>query len=164
MVAGYEIQPLRCWNALYQLIVVWLFQEGMEGLVSKDIIKLWSKRNKNEIQRVRLRIKVNIRNLRCCMPVENVSWMLLSEGGETRTSVRARRWRFVALVITHRAEHMGGLFYTGKWTATRRELGGQKCTASECLVVCVARRLVKKCLLFSRSYVKASRNYGKFWG
>jgi len=31
--------------------------------------------------------------------------------GETRTSVRARRWRFLALVITHHAEYMGGLLY-----------------------------------------------------
>jgi len=48
----------------------------------------------------------------CCIPVENVSWMLLSEGGETRTSVRAQRWSFLALVITHHAEYMGGLLYT----------------------------------------------------
>jgi len=52
------------------------------------------------------------------MPVENVSWMLLSEGGETRTSVRA-------LVITHHAEYMGGLLYTSKGNTKRRELGGQ---------------------------------------
>ena len=34
----------------------------------------------------------------------------------------------------------------------------------EVLSVCLAGRLVKKCLLFSRSYVMASRNYGKFGG
>ena len=45
-----------------------------------------------------------------CIAVENVSWMLLSGGGETRTSVRAWRWRFLALVITHHAEYMGVLF------------------------------------------------------
>ena len=50
----------------------------------------------------------------CCIPVENVSWMLLSEGGEARTSVRARRLSFLALVITHHAEYMGGLLYTSK--------------------------------------------------
>ena len=58
----------------------------------------------------------------CCIPVENVSWMLLSEGDEARTSVRARRWRFLALVITDRAEYMGGLLCTSKWSATGREL------------------------------------------
>jgi len=52
MVAGYKIQPLRGWMALYQLIVISLFQEGREGLVSKDIKKLRWKWNKNEIQRV----------------------------------------------------------------------------------------------------------------
>ena len=34
--------------------------------------------------------------------------------GENRTSVRAWRWRFLILVITHHAEYMGVLLYTMK--------------------------------------------------
>jgi len=34
--------------------------------------------------------------------------------GEARTSVRAWRWRFLILVITHHAEYMGVLLYTMK--------------------------------------------------
>jgi hypothetical protein len=58
----------------------------------------------------------------CLVPVENVSWMLLSEGAKLEPRLGLGGERLLTLVITHRAGYVGVLLYMSKRITARREL------------------------------------------